>query len=610
MADEGKKVDDRADGKDDAASDDKQPQSALPSAEQLAAGRPVQVVTVHADGQRFELQEAALAAVLQQVPADMKVGILSVVGAFRMGKSFLLDFFLRFLEVEAAGDGDVVADGMEWMTAHGDKLQGQAGAGAAADGVADFHGFGWRGGRERCTTGIWLWSRPYIRTAADGEQMALLVMDTQGMWDSKTGQMLTASIFGLSTLLSSYQIYNLSRQLQEDDLQHLSLYSEYGRVALEAEEEDGSEDSIEADLRAKLKAVEAEEGSSVAAADAAAKAAAEESKVEEALLDAPRPFQLLEFLVRDCSFLDGGIDDPEGMLAEMEAYLSEKLAQRRTDDLSATREQIEGCFETLRCFLMVHPGLEVAEDKSYDGSIATIRDKFRGQLNFYIRRVLSTVDRKRIHGRMVTADELGNYIRAYVHIFCQSDAMPEAKTLLAATADAHSRNAKDSALKTYRREMDRMLRRKTFILPSKLDRMHHMVCQAALRKFHTMATMGPRSLRHEMAADLLTDMQEQLTYYERLNASREALRTMWGTGTIPAMLIFALVCYVLRIVTDVSCSGWSSTCASAANFFGQIYGAIFVMVILVFMVSGTDTMNQVRALWTALTTMSAKQKRD
>ena len=32
-----------------------------------------------------------------QVPEDMKVAIVSVVGAFRTGKSFLLDIFLRYL---------------------------------------------------------------------------------------------------------------------------------------------------------------------------------------------------------------------------------------------------------------------------------------------------------------------------------------------------------------------------------------------------------------------------------------------------------------------------------------------------------------------------------
>ena len=52
-------------------------------------------------------------------------------------------------------------------------------------------------------------------------------MDTQGMFDGETNQMMTTCIFGLATLLSSYQIYNIDKRLQEDILQHLALFSEY-----------------------------------------------------------------------------------------------------------------------------------------------------------------------------------------------------------------------------------------------------------------------------------------------------------------------------------------------------------------------------------------------
>jgi hypothetical protein len=39
--------------------------------------------------------------------------------------------------------------------------------------------FEWRAGKERTTTGIWMWSEPFIRRAANGEDVAVLVMDTQ-----------------------------------------------------------------------------------------------------------------------------------------------------------------------------------------------------------------------------------------------------------------------------------------------------------------------------------------------------------------------------------------------------------------------------------------------
>jgi atlastin len=52
-----------------------------------------------------------------------------------------------------------------------------------------------------------MWSEPIIRKCAStGKEQAVLLMDTQGMFDNETTMTLTAQIFGLSTLISSFQV--------------------------------------------------------------------------------------------------------------------------------------------------------------------------------------------------------------------------------------------------------------------------------------------------------------------------------------------------------------------------------------------------------------------
>lgn len=63
-------------------------------------GRPIQIVLAK-DDHTFELDERALEEVLYQDRVkDKNVVVISVAGAFRKGKSFLLDFFLRYLRAE------------------------------------------------------------------------------------------------------------------------------------------------------------------------------------------------------------------------------------------------------------------------------------------------------------------------------------------------------------------------------------------------------------------------------------------------------------------------------------------------------------------------------
>ena len=66
----------------------------------VMGARPVQIVSTDEEQHSFTLNEEHLEEVLisDERIRDKKVVVISVAGAFRKGKSFLLDFFLRYLD--------------------------------------------------------------------------------------------------------------------------------------------------------------------------------------------------------------------------------------------------------------------------------------------------------------------------------------------------------------------------------------------------------------------------------------------------------------------------------------------------------------------------------
>jgi len=55
------------------------------------------------------------------------------------------------------------------------------------------------------------------------QQIAVLLMDTQGTFDNETIMADWSTMFAMSTLISSVQVYNLSQRIREDDLQNLNV---------------------------------------------------------------------------------------------------------------------------------------------------------------------------------------------------------------------------------------------------------------------------------------------------------------------------------------------------------------------------------------------------
>lgn len=83
-------------------------------------------------------------------------------------------------------------------------------------------GFSWKSGSKRHTTGVVIWSDVFLHEQ-NNEKLAILLMDTQGLFDMETSPAENSRIFALGTLLSSKQIFNLNDVIQENQLEYLQV---------------------------------------------------------------------------------------------------------------------------------------------------------------------------------------------------------------------------------------------------------------------------------------------------------------------------------------------------------------------------------------------------
>jgi hypothetical protein len=122
-------------------------------------------------------------AALQMVKGPL--GVVSVCGRARQGKSFILNQLL------GRSSGFVVAPT-----------------------------------HRPCTKGLWMWSAPLKRTAPDGSEYNLLLLDSEGIDAYDQTGTYSTQIFSLAVLLSSMFVYNQMGGIDEAALDKLSLVTE------------------------------------------------------------------------------------------------------------------------------------------------------------------------------------------------------------------------------------------------------------------------------------------------------------------------------------------------------------------------------------------------
>ena len=473
-------------------------------------GYPVQVVRLDKKSNGLELNIDALAEIcLNEKCRERPLCVVSIAGDFRKGKSFMLNFFLRYLyhvsEKQQKSRNNTDQEDQDSENKENKSKPSIKEEDFDKDWLGNVNeelkGFSWRGGSKPETTGILVWNDPIVVTRPDGQEVAVLLMDTQGAFDSRQTIGQTAIIFALSTLTSSLQIYNVMNNIQEDNLQILDTFLAYGQLVLDKSSE--------------------------------------------------KPFQELCFLVRDWrSPMDHAYGSEGGS-----SLLKEKLELQDEDPDSSdnkTRKRIESCFEKKACFLLPYPGerVSVEEGGPFRGQVSEMKPNFVEQLRVFVPMVLNPKNLlvKRIGGTSVNGQSLLEYFRVYAETF-KGEKIPEAKNLYDATAEASNLAAVANSKNFYLKSMkDVCGANKPYLNPKVLEQKHNQLLKESIRMFENTKKLGEEDYSKGHSDNLLKELISSFDEFVEMNNSKNMFN-MWGSPLI--MLCFWFLAFTLSRIFEI-----------------------------------------------------------
>eukprot|EP00397_Hematodinium_sp_SG-2012_P006904 GEMP01006941.1.p1 GENE.GEMP01006941.1~~GEMP01006941.1.p1 ORF type:complete len:573 (+),score=77.27 GEMP01006941.1:230-1948(+) len=210
--------------------------------------KPVQICDIDVENDCIVCNHDALEIVernLQHAGVESIV-IISIMGLYRTGKSFFLDLLMRYLNGLGKpgwlGKSEHEVDPDSWRFSETEmdhpgwlKCGAQGKSDRISEGRVDDTAFPWRAGAQRLTRGMWMWSAPYVVKTSKGLK-GILLMDTQGAWDSEMTKDLSACVFALTAILSSKLVYNVRNSLNAQNVENLDYFTTVAKVILPDED--------------------------------------------------------------------------------------------------------------------------------------------------------------------------------------------------------------------------------------------------------------------------------------------------------------------------------------------------------------------------------------
>jgi atlastin len=265
-------------------------------------------------------------------------------------------------------------------------------------------GFKSRGGDEKVTIGIWIWSEPLI-VRQNGEEIAILLVDAQGNLDNSDKRSQSSVFFAISSMISDVFIYNIFHEISDD------LHTQFVEMFLDFTKH------------------------------------FQDNKMDK--------FQTLLMLVRDFKCLNdyalGYYDRKTKPDASPANYMINKLCPSKClEEKRSSRQAIENNYKHVAVFLAAFPGVAIYFDQ-FKGDPIQIEPHFKESVKCLLVNIFNPpiFEVKKIAGEKVNGFKFLNYIMKWAELL-ENAPEPIVFNLAKAYAEVSNRNLVDKLLEKYK----------------------------------------------------------------------------------------------------------------------------------------------------------------